>query len=141
MLTLPIMLCLAATPAALDNTDVFLESAGERALPVLGPRLEQLVGLGVVSRVEPRLGVPSSFFALRLGPAAPSWAGAGLSPAEAARRYLLDYAPLYRLGGHDVATLSVTRVHDAVDDVDRRLKTARDDVCRVVGHAEPIHAA
>ncbi|MFO1136541.1 MAG: cation diffusion facilitator family transporter [Rhodoblastus sp.] len=38
-------------------------------------------------------------------------------------------------------TLSVTRVHDAVDDVDRRLKTARDDVCRVVGHAEPIHAA
>lgn len=33
--------------------------------------------------------------------------------------------------------LTVTRVHDAVDDLDRRLKAARDDICRVVGHAEP----
>ncbi len=38
-------------------------------------------------------------------------------------------------------TLSVTRVHEAVDEVDRRLKTARDDVCRVVGHAEPLRPA
>lgn len=38
-------------------------------------------------------------------------------------------------------TLSVTLVHDAVDDVDRRLKSVRDDVCRVVGHAEPMRAA
>ncbi|MCB1545406.1 MAG: cation diffusion facilitator family transporter [Methylobacteriaceae bacterium] len=34
-------------------------------------------------------------------------------------------------------TLTVTRVHDAVDDVDRRLKSGRSDICRVVGHAEP----
>ena len=33
--------------------------------------------------------------------------------------------------------LSVTRVHDAVDSLDRRLKAARGDICRVVGHAEP----
>lgn len=38
-------------------------------------------------------------------------------------------------------TLSVTRVHEAVDEVDRRLKTARDDICRVVGHAEPLRPA
>ena len=37
--------------------------------------------------------------------------------------------------------LTVTLVHDAVDDVDRRLKSARDDVCRVVGHAEPVRPA
>ena len=34
-------------------------------------------------------------------------------------------------------TLTVTRVHDAVDSLDRRLKAARGDICRVVGHAEP----
>ena len=38
-------------------------------------------------------------------------------------------------------TLSVTHVHDAVDEVDRRLKSAREDVCRVVGHAEPLRPA
>ena len=37
-------------------------------------------------------------------------------------------------------SLSVVAVHDAVDEVDRRLKEARDDVCRVVGHAEPFAA-
>lgn len=35
-------------------------------------------------------------------------------------------------------TLSVTRVHEAVDDIDRLLKGGRGDICRVVGHAEPI---
>ena len=34
--------------------------------------------------------------------------------------------------------LSVAEVHDAVDDLDRRLKDARADLCRVVGHAEPL---
>ncbi len=38
-------------------------------------------------------------------------------------------------------TLTVIRVHDAVDDVDRKLKAARNDICRVVGHAEPMRAA
>jgi len=37
-------------------------------------------------------------------------------------------------------TLSVVEVHDAVDDIDRRLKNARDDICRVVGHSEPLPA-
>jgi divalent metal cation (Fe/Co/Zn/Cd) transporter len=36
------------------------------------------------------------------------------------------------------ATLPVATVHDAVDEVDRRLKQARNDICRVVGHAEPL---
>ena len=35
-------------------------------------------------------------------------------------------------------TLPVVAVHDAVDEVDRRLKQARSDICRVVGHAEPL---
>ncbi len=37
--------------------------------------------------------------------------------------------------------LSVTRVHDAVDEIDRLLKSGRSDVCRVVGHAEPPRTA
>lgn len=38
-------------------------------------------------------------------------------------------------------TLSVTQVHDAVDDVDRLLRGSRDGICRVVGHAEPTRPA
>ncbi|MDE2363897.1 MAG: cation diffusion facilitator family transporter [Hyphomicrobiales bacterium] len=34
--------------------------------------------------------------------------------------------------------LTVSAVHDAVDDVDRRVKLGRSDICRVVGHAEPL---
>ncbi len=37
--------------------------------------------------------------------------------------------------------LTVTRVHDAVDDVDRLLRASRDGICRVVGHAEPQRVA
>lgn len=35
-------------------------------------------------------------------------------------------------------SLPVVSVHDAVDDIDRRVKQGRNDICRVVGHAEPI---
>ena len=38
-------------------------------------------------------------------------------------------------------SLTVAQVHDAVDDVDRLLKSGREDVCRVVGHAEPLHVS
>lgn len=38
-------------------------------------------------------------------------------------------------------SLAVAHAHDAVDDVDRGLKSERADVCRVVGHAEPLSAA
>ncbi len=34
--------------------------------------------------------------------------------------------------------LSVTAVHEAVDELDRGIKSARPDICRVVGHAEPL---
>lgn len=35
---------------------------------------------------------------------------------------------------------TVAHVHDAVDDIDRRVKLDRFDTCRVVGHAEPLRA-
>jgi cation diffusion facilitator family transporter len=34
--------------------------------------------------------------------------------------------------------MPVAEVHDAVDEIDRRLKSGRANICRVVGHAEPL---
>jgi divalent metal cation (Fe/Co/Zn/Cd) transporter len=37
-------------------------------------------------------------------------------------------------------SLSVEAVHHAVDDLERRLRNERDDIHRVIGHAEPSRA-
>jgi divalent metal cation (Fe/Co/Zn/Cd) transporter len=37
-------------------------------------------------------------------------------------------------------SLDIAAVHRAVDAVERALRTARPDVARVVGHAEPLRA-
>lgn len=114
MLTPLLLTSLCVLPLeARPNVDVFFSVEDARALPPLGAETQSLVDLGFVSRVEPRLGVPSTFFAMRLGPAAPSWSRAPMNRVEAARRYLLEYAPLYRLGGREVASLRATRTHDA----------------------------
>ncbi|MBM4784248.1 MAG: hypothetical protein GQE15_41795 [Archangiaceae bacterium] len=57
------------------------------------------------AHVEPRLGVPTVLWALQVGPEAPAWTRADLSPAEAARRHLLPVANSFRLSGETVARL------------------------------------
>lgn len=66
-----------------------------------------LVRVGSVVQEEPRLGVPTFVWA------APRPVPAGVTgPEDAARRYLAEYARLYRLDPSDAAAASVAHVHD-----------------------------
>lgn len=96
------ILILAAVPP--PNVDAFLESDVVRP----APRTDDVF----VAHVEPRLGVPSFVWAIAVGPEAPAWTRAELTPVEAARRHLLGVAPLYRLGGEAIARLEHRHTHD-----------------------------
>lgn len=38
-------------------------------------------------------------------------------------------------------TMTVTAMHDAIDEIERRVRSERPDILRAIGHAEPIRAA
>lgn len=90
-----------AAPAA--PIDAFLSQPGER--PVLAwPR-------GAVTATEPRLGVPTFFWAEpEFGRRTPR--AMGLDPTQAARRHLLAHAALYRAAPAQGSTATVAHVHD-----------------------------
>lgn len=95
-----ILLTLAAalTSSTPIDLDVFFSSDVTR--PTLDPPASAFV-----AHVEPRLGVPSFVWAVQVGPDAPPWTRAELTPAQAARRHLLAFAPLYRVSGEAIGRL------------------------------------
>lgn len=103
---------LLLTTLAYTELDTFL--ASRRELPVPGPLdavTQRLVAGGRVSHVEPRLGVPTFFWAERQ-PSPPDLRAVGLTPEEAARRALFTYAPLYRADPVALAEAPLKHVHD-----------------------------
>ncbi len=97
---------------AYTELDTFL--ASRRELPVPGPLdpvTQRLVAGGRVSHFEPRLGVPTFFWAERQ-PSPPDLRAVGLTPEEAARRALFTYAPLYRADPVALAEAPLKHVHD-----------------------------
>lgn len=117
-LSLILVLSPAVFAASLPpNVDAFLSR--REVLPLVDARglnaaARAALTSGQVTSVEPRYGVPTFF-----------WSGAerggrtfrdmGLSPAEAARRYLLTHAEIYRAEVGRWAEAQVSHVHDLGD--------------------------
>lgn len=108
---LPIALCvLLAAP----DYDAFLESSRNVALgEALTARGQALLATSHVTAVEQRLGVPTVLWAAQPPPGARTPRDMGLTATEAARRYLLQFAPVYRFDPAQLAELPVSEVHDA----------------------------
>ncbi|MDP1829862.1 MAG: myxosortase-dependent M36 family metallopeptidase [Archangium sp.] len=99
------------------SVDAFLSRKDTR--PLVDPRGMTSIGraafsAGLVTSIEPRLGVPTFFWAAPQ-PGARSYRDMGLSPAQAARRYLLSHAELYRGETTRWAEAQVSSVHDLHD--------------------------
>ena len=94
--------------------DLFLQDATQRdVLPAaaLGAQAGALVRAGRVSAVEPRLGVPTFFWAAR-DLSAPGPRAQGLTAEQAARRALWALAPLYRADPARLAEAPLRALHD-----------------------------
>ena len=88
----------SAASAEKTNLDVFVSTQGNRAIVdarALSPMGQRALTEGRVSTTEPRLGVPTFFWAAQT-PAPRSFRDMGLSPEQAARRHLFTHGELYR---------------------------------------------
>ncbi len=103
----------ASGDARKASYDAFLSSPTDRPFDArtLPAALRSRVMLGQVSGTEPRLGVPTFFWAPRAAHPVDLRAE-GVTPEQAARRALFDYAGLWRLDGARAARDAVARVHD-----------------------------
>ncbi len=108
----------SATARERPDYDAFLESS---AAPVPSTRSSlralQLANEGRVSHLERRYGVPTFFWAPQATASAPSLRSLGVTPEQAARRYLFDYAALYRFAPAELAEAHTERIHDLGDGV------------------------
>lgn len=93
------------------NFDALLASNASRELP---SPLRPFARRVTVAHDEPRLGVPTFVWGVQADPeSSPLLRNLdGLRPDQAARRYLLELAELYRLREEDVAEARVRAVHD-----------------------------
>lgn len=103
----------AAPPAK----DAFLNRSDRKALidvRELSSAARAAYSRGFVSSTEPRYGVPTFFWSSpRVGQR--SYREMGLSPEQAARRYVLEHAELYRASPSRWAEARVSNVHDLKD--------------------------
>ncbi len=102
---------LLSTPALareLPNYDAFLDSTERKPLPAVS----ELAQEARVSHLEERLGVPTFVWAGQDGYAGAPLRALGVSPEQAARRYLADYASLYRSTAKRLTEAKVLSVHD-----------------------------
>lgn len=110
-------LVMAATNEAPPAIDAFLSRRESR--PLVDPRGMTSVGraafnAGLVSSVEPRYGVPTFFWSAPQ-PGARSYREMGLTPEQAARRYLLTHVEIYRGETSRWAEAQISGVHDLHD--------------------------
>ena len=108
---------MAAAQSPKANLDAFVHSAGHR--PMVDVRTMSALGQqalteGRVASVEGRLGVPTFFWAAHT-PAVRSLREIGLTPEQAARRYLFAHAELYRQVPGQISEARVANVHDIGD--------------------------
>jgi hypothetical protein len=101
-------LCLLCSGAVAAPVQVDAFASSSRRLPLLTP-----VEPGLVSSIEPRLGVPSFFWAPRAASPMRSLADQGVTAQQAALRHLFAWAPLYGMAGPQlVEAARLVRLHD-----------------------------
>jgi large repetitive protein len=96
----------ASSARDLPNFDAFLDSKASRS--VAGTSAFD----GHVSSVEKRLGVPTVFWAAQPASGARSFRDQGLTPEQAARRFLFAHAGLYRASPAQLAESAMVGLHD-----------------------------
>lgn len=102
--------------AAPPSVDAFLNRKDTRPLVDargFGSVAREAWNRGYVSSTEPRLGVPTFFWSSPRG--GRSFREMGLSPEQAARRYLLEHAEIYRAEPSRWAEARVSNLHDLKD--------------------------
>ncbi|MFZ5445200.1 MAG: myxosortase-dependent M36 family metallopeptidase [Myxococcota bacterium] len=110
LLAATLLFSTAALAAA--DVDVFLSSRKELPVPAALPEpTARLVAGGRISGREPRLGVPTFFWAERQR-FVEDLRAQGLTPEHAARRALFTYAPLYRFAPATLAESPLVELHD-----------------------------
>lgn len=116
------LLCLLLSAASISApaapVDGFLASAVRRPLPEarsMTASAQVAASSGWVSSVEPRLGVPTFFWSAPAQPGARTFRAMGLTAEQAARRYLVAHAELYRASPGRWAEARMWRVHDLGD--------------------------
>ena len=100
-----------------SNLDVFTSSGGSRTgvdVRGLAPQTRARVIEGQIASIEPRLGVPTFFWAAR-NPTSHSLRDIGLTASQAARRHLFDYGELYRQDPARISEARIAQVHDLGD--------------------------
>lgn len=105
---LPALLLFGATASFAfekPNLDAFTASKELRALT-------DAASEGHVTSLEPRLGVPTFFWAAPPAPGARAPRDAGLTAEQAARQYLFSHAGLYRTGAAQLAEAFLVQLHD-----------------------------
>lgn len=110
----------AALPKHLNRGayDAFLTRHEKKSLADargFSPATRAAFALGQVTSTEPRYGVPTAFWASRPAPGTRSFRAMGLSPEQAARRYLWTHAEIYRGEPSRWAEAKVGNVHDLHD--------------------------
>lgn len=106
------------THAERPPLDAFLSRTEVKSLPDargFSPGARAAFAAGHVSSTEPRYGVPTFFWSSRPAPGARTFRAMGLSPEQAARRFLFSHAELYRAEPSRWAEAKVTGVHDLRD--------------------------
>ncbi|MEW5742756.1 MAG: myxosortase-dependent M36 family metallopeptidase [Myxococcota bacterium] len=106
------------THAERPPLDAFLSRTDSRPLPDargFSPVGRAAWAAGHVSSTEPRYGVPTFFWSSRPAQGTRTFRAMGLSPEQAARRYLFAHAELYRGEPSRWAEARVTQVHDLHD--------------------------
>ncbi len=96
----------------LPNLDAFTSSTVTRPLPDAASTFD-----GVVTGTEPRLGVPTFFWAAPPAPGTRSPRDLGLNIEQAARRYLFAHAGLYRADAAELAEAALVHLHDTGEGV------------------------
>ena len=108
---------LAALPAvpSLPEYDAFGESAARPQPADYSPAARARIEAGWISNQEPRLGMPTFFWAPRDPSQADTFREMGLTAEQAARRWLFLYGELYRQDPATLAAQPVQEVHDLGD--------------------------
>ena len=102
-----VLIATASLGKDLPNFDAFASSKTVRGLSASPSAFD-----GHVASIEPRLGVPTFFWAAPSPPGTPSPRKLGLDIEQAARRYLFAHAGLYRAQPAELAESPMVRLHD-----------------------------
>ncbi len=115
MITMVVLLAALPSHPSLPDYDAFAQAGPNPRAPLYSPAARPRIEAGWISNQEPRLGIPTFFWAPRDPSQTNTFREMGLTAEQAARRWLFLYGELYRQNPADLAAQPVQEVHDLGD--------------------------